>query len=136
MDTGIFSQRRHKKKRKREEVQRDTTKLAMINSLPQHLFFSFLFRATPVAYGSSQGRGRIRAAAAGLCPSLSNARSLTNQIRPGVEPTSSWRLCLVLNPLSQIGNSLSKHLDRFNFFQNNGKRNNYLSQKSSGYRKY
>ena len=32
------------------------------------------FRATPVAYGSSQARGRIRAAAAGLRHSHSNAR--------------------------------------------------------------
>ena len=30
------------------------------------LFFFFLFRATPAASGSSQARGQIRAAAAGL----------------------------------------------------------------------
>lgn len=41
-------------------------------------FFFLLFRATPVAYGSSQARGRIGAAAAGLCHSHSNARSLTH----------------------------------------------------------
>ena len=36
----------------------------------------FLFRAAPVAYGSSQARGRIRAAAAGLQPQPhSNTRS-------------------------------------------------------------
>ena len=35
----------------------------------------FLFRATPVAYGSSQARGRIRAAVAGLHHSHSNAGS-------------------------------------------------------------
>ena len=34
-----------------------------------------LFRAAPVAYGSSQVRGRIRATAAGLYHSHSNARS-------------------------------------------------------------
>ena len=37
-------------------------------------FFSFfLFRATPAAYGSSQARVRIEAAAASLCHSHSNA---------------------------------------------------------------
>ena len=37
--------------------------------------FFFLFRATPMAYGSSQAKGRIRAAAAGLHHSHSNNRS-------------------------------------------------------------
>jgi len=49
-----------------------------------------LFRATLVTYGSSQARGRIKAVAAGLCHSRSNARSLTHWARPGIEPTSSW----------------------------------------------
>ena len=40
-----------------------------------HLFFFFfLFRATPMAHGGSQARGRIRAVAAGLRHSHSNAR--------------------------------------------------------------
>ena len=34
-----------------------------------------LFRASPVAYGGSQARSLIRAVAAGLCHSHSNARS-------------------------------------------------------------
>ena len=34
--------------------------------------FFFLFRATPTVYGGSQARGRIGAAAAGLCHSHSN----------------------------------------------------------------
>ena len=38
-------------------------------------FFLFLFLAAPVAYGSSQARGQIRAAAAGLHHSHSNTRS-------------------------------------------------------------
>ena len=38
-------------------------------------FFSLLFRAAPVAYGSSWARGRTRAAAASLCHSHSNSRS-------------------------------------------------------------
>ena len=39
------------------------------------LLFFGLFRATPVAYGSSQARGGIRAAAAGLHHSHSNVGS-------------------------------------------------------------
>ena len=38
-------------------------------------FFLFLFRATPVAYGGSQPRGQIGAAAAGLCHRHSSAGS-------------------------------------------------------------
>ena len=38
-------------------------------------FFFCLFRALPVAYGSSQARGLIRAVAAGLRHSHSKARS-------------------------------------------------------------
>ena len=38
-------------------------------------FLFFLLRAAPVAYASFQVRGRIGAAAAGLCHSQSNARS-------------------------------------------------------------
>ena len=38
-------------------------------------FFFGLFRATPVAYGGSQARGRIGTTAAGLHHSYSNARS-------------------------------------------------------------
>ena len=65
-----------------------------------HFFFFFLFflfRAAPAAYGSSHVRGQIRAEAAGLHHSQSNTRSLTHWARPGIEPTSSWRLCHVLN---------------------------------------
>ena len=36
------------------------------------LFFFFLFRAAPMAYGSSQARGQIRVAAADLCHSHSH----------------------------------------------------------------
>jgi len=38
-------------------------------------FFFGLFRVSPVAYGSSQGRGQIGAVATGLHHSHSNARS-------------------------------------------------------------
>ena len=65
-------------------------------------FFFFLFKATPVAYGSSQARGWIRTAAAALShchsnagPELlsatytaacSNGGSLTHWARPGWNP--------------------------------------------------
>ena len=64
------------------------------------------FRATPMAYGSSQARDQIRAVAASLHHSKhgiqamtttyttthGNARSLTHYVRPGIKPTSSWIL--------------------------------------------
>ena len=73
------------------------------------LFVCFcLFRATPMAYGSSQARGQMEAAAAdlhhshsstGFRPRLwpnmrahSKARSLTHWAGPGIEPPSSWIL--------------------------------------------
>ena len=72
-------------------------------------FFFCLFRATPVAYGGFRARGLIRATAAGLYHSYSNARSkphlrtaphtahgnagsLTHWARPGIEPATSWFL--------------------------------------------
>ena len=39
------------------------------------LIFFFLFTAAPVAYGSSEARGQIRVAAAGLCHTHSNSGS-------------------------------------------------------------
>ena len=78
--------------------------------LPSFLFFflSCLFRAEPVAYGSSQARGRIGAAAAGLHHNHSNSRPephlqptpqltampdpLTHWVRPGIRPASSGML--------------------------------------------
>ena len=85
--------------------------------------FFFLFRATPTAYGSSQMRGWISAAAAAadlrhshtgskshLWTTLhfSNTRSLTRWVWSGIKPTSLWTLCLVLNMLS--------HRELLNFF--------------------
>ena len=64
------------------------------------VYFFFLFRATPAAYGS-QARGRIGAAAVGLCHSYSNTgsklhlqRMLQLVVRPGIEPVSSQTLML------------------------------------------
>ena len=51
-----------------------------------------LFRAAPVAYGGSQARGPVGAAAAGLHHSHSNAGSLTHGARLGIEPATSWFL--------------------------------------------
>ena len=58
--------------------------------------FFFLFRATPVAYGSSQGRGRIRATAAGPHHSHSNMGS-----EPRRWPTPSLHHCLIPDLLSK-----------------------------------
>ena len=67
-----------------------------------YFFFFLLFRAAPVAYGSSQARGWIGAAAGSLCHSHSNvgselclwphgdAGSLSHWARPGVEHAFSW----------------------------------------------
>ena len=41
----------------------------------KEIFFFFFLRAAPLAYGSSQAMGQIRAAAAGLHHSYSTARS-------------------------------------------------------------
>ena len=70
------------------------------------IYFKIYFRVTPAAYGSSQARGGIRAAAAGLNHNYSNTRSephlrptpqhtampdpLTYLVKPGIEPKSSW----------------------------------------------
>ena len=72
---------------------------------PSLFSFSFLCRAAPAAYESSQARGWLRAAAASLCHSHSNATSepppipmdgntqpLTHWARPGIKPASLWIL--------------------------------------------
>ena len=80
--------------------------LSLLLLLLLSLFFCLLFRASLSAYGSSQARSQIRAAAAGLHHSHSNtgseprsvtyttahgnAGSLTHRSRPGIEPESSW----------------------------------------------
>ena len=67
------------------------------------LVLFLLFRATLVAFRSSQARGLIGAAAASLCHSQrntsvtyttghGNAGSLTHWARPGIEPLSLWIL--------------------------------------------
>ena len=53
-------------------------------------------RSTPVTYGSSQARDRIRATAANLHHSHSNTRS-----KPRLQPTAQPRPRWILNPLSK-----------------------------------
>ena len=51
------------------------------NRIGEDFFLLYLFMATCVTYGSSQARGRIRAAAAGLCHTHSN-----NGSEPQMQP--------------------------------------------------
>ena len=63
--------------------------------MPQLFFlFFFVFRAAPEASGSSQARGRIRAAAASLPHSHCNTRS-----KPCLQPTP--QLMAILNPQNE-----------------------------------
>ena len=55
-----------------------TTEMVNVHSTHLILFYFSLFRAAPVAYGGSQARDRIGAAAAGLCHSHSNVGSETH----------------------------------------------------------
>ena len=79
----------------------------------------FLFTAAPVAYGSSQARGRIGAAAASpiaqpqqsqiwvasvtYATACSNAGCLTHWVRPGIESTSSWIIVRFLTCWATMG---------------------------------
>ena len=85
------------------------------------IFIYFLLStAAPVTHGSSQPKGGIGAAAKGYTTAqqhqiwvasvtyvraCGNARSLTQWVRPGIEPASSQRKLWVLNLLSHSGNS-------------------------------
>ena len=69
------------------------------------LFYFLLFRATPTAYGSSQAKDRIGAAAAGLCHSHSNMRS-----ELCLQPTPQLTAMLVLQSTEQgQGSNLHPH---------------------------
>ena len=57
------------------------------------IFFFFPFRAVPAAYGGSQARGQIGAAAANLRHSHSNARS-----EPCLQPIPQLMAILDLQP--------------------------------------
>ena len=76
----------------------------MISGLPKSLFIPSVYGLT-CSIWSSQARGQIRAAAAGLHRSHSNTRSLTHWLRPGIKPAflgTWWDPTL----LSHNGNSL------------------------------
>ena len=95
--------------------------MACLLMLNEQFIFFFLFTATPEIYGSSQDRGQIGAAAAGLHQSHSNTGSEphlwpTPQLvaMPYPQPTECGRgpnshphetLCWVFNLLSHNGNS-------------------------------
>ena len=73
--------------------------------MEQKCFYFFLFRATPVTYRSSQAKGRMRAAAAGLCHSHSNAR-LELCMQPAHSSWQHW----IFNPNEQDqGSNLHPH---------------------------
>ena len=61
---------------------------------------------TLAAYGSSQAMGRIKAIAAGLCHSHSNAGS-----EPHLQPILQLQQCWILNPLSKARNLTSILMD-------------------------
>ena len=68
--------------------------------------FIYLFLplgTSPVAYGNSQARGRIRAAAS-LHHSHSNDSSLTHWARPGFKPVSWWIVLGSVNCRATTGN--------------------------------
>ena len=77
----------------------------------------FFFRATPTAYGGSQARGQIRAVAASLQHSHSNARFLTHWVKPGIEPVSSWMLVRLVSsePWQQLPISVFLRVNRNNY---------------------
>ena len=65
------------------EVRLEKKKLPCLPTIYLFYFMFFcLFRASPKAFGGSQARGRIRAVAAGLCHSYSQAGS-----KPRLQPT-------------------------------------------------
>ena len=71
-----------------------------------HFFLYFLlFRAAPVAYGSSQARGWIRATSIGLHHSHSHMGSPTQQARPGIKPTFFGILVWFINCCAMKGTS-------------------------------
>ena len=72
-DEGVALKRQKKKKKKKIFYFRQY--LSLIYSFCYYYFSFSFFMAIPASYGSSQDRGQIRAAAAGLCRSHSHARS-------------------------------------------------------------
>ena len=79
----------------------------------QFMYLFIYFSATPMAYGGSQARGRIGAAAASLYTTATanmsatyttphdSTRFLTHWVRPGIEPASSWKVVRFISAESQ-----------------------------------
>ena len=78
----------------------------LLKSRTRQGIFFFLFLVAPAASGSAWASGWIRAAAAGLHHS---SQQPTEQGQ-GFNPTSSWTLCQVLNPLGHNRNSKRRNL--------------------------
>ena len=90
-------------------------------------------RAAPVAYGDSQAKGLIGAVATGLSQSHSNegskprlqptyttahsnAESLTQWARPGIEPATSWFLVGFVNHCATTGTPFFKFKKKIFFW--------------------
>jgi len=73
-------------------------------------FWFFIFGVTPAAYGSSQARGQIRAAAAKLCQSHSNTGS---EYICDLHH-SSWQ-CQIFNTLSKTRDQTQNPMDTSQF---------------------
>ena len=69
--------------------------------------YLFIFRAAPVAHGSSQARGLIGATAAGICHSNSNVRS-----EPYRDMHHISQQCWILNLLSEVRDQTHVLLDK------------------------
>ena len=104
----LFQKKEGKTEKERYGRMKEKDKTILLSGMrdiyPRHfiLLLFFSFRAASVAYGSSQARGGIRAAAAshsntlGSEPQLRPIPQLTARLgsilRPGIKPTSSWIL--------------------------------------------
>ena len=78
------------------------------------------FRATPVAHGSFQAKGQIKAAAAGLHHSHRNARSPIHWARPGSKPRFSWILVGFISaaPQWELGETIKFYCNYFHINKN------------------
>ena len=84
-------------------------KFSHFSFLPSFLPSLLLFRATPMAYGSSQARSWIRTTVASLHHSHSNAGSLAHWARPGIQPASSWILVWIRFCCATVGTPKFSH---------------------------
>ena len=77
---------------------RETKYCVVLPSTGNKKGFSFSFQASLTAYGNSQARGHIGAAASGLYHNYSNVGSKPHlQPTPQIKPASSWTLVGFVN---------------------------------------